>query len=85
MFVWFSESYQRAFPDVVARTRAAADRPMQSDELTFGLIEFGRISGIPNVTPRQSFIHPDFKGRCPRQINKGRIVYSPDLKGALSD
>ena len=85
MFVWFSESYQRAFPDVVARTRAAADRPMQSDELTFGLIEFGRISGIPDVKPQQSFIHPDFKGRCPRQINKGRIVYSPDLKGALSD
>lgn len=76
--IWFSESYRREFPDVVVRARNAANRPMQSDELTYGFIELGRIIGIPNMRPQESFLHPDFKGRFPRLIDKGRIVYPPD-------
>ena len=75
MVVWFSESYRRAFPDVVAGARRAAGRPMQSDELTFGLIELGRIRGLGEDASRRSFLSEGFSGRVRRKINKGRIDY----------
>ncbi len=76
MVVWFSESYREAFPDVVSRAHAAAGRPMQSDELTFGLLELGRIADAPGWTSEKSFLDPAFKGRSRRRIDKGRRVYS---------
>ena len=77
--LWFSESYQKAFPDVVASARRAATRPMQSDEMTCGLIELGRITGLPNVRPEQSFLNDGFRGRHPRKVDKGRRTYAKDI------
>ena len=83
--IWFSDAYRERFPDVVAAARRAAPRPLQGDELVYGLAELGRITGIPGVRPEQSFLHPDFKARFPRQIDKGRAVYSKDLKSGLPE
>lgn len=82
--MWFSESYRQMSPDIVARAKKAADRPIQSDELTYGFVELGSITGVPNVKPRESFLHPDFKGRFPRLIDKGRLVYPPDRECATT-
>ncbi len=86
MVVWFSESYRRAFPEVVSRARAAAGRPMQSDELTFGLLELGRIAEAPGWTSERNFLDPAFRGRSPRRIDKGRHVYSGEAdRGRIGD
>ena len=80
LVVWFSESYRKAFPEVVSRAEAAAGRPMQSDELTFGLLELGRIKDAPGWSEEKNFLDPNFRGRFPRRIDKGRRVYSKDEK-----
>lgn len=78
MVVWFSETYRDAFPETVRRASASAIRSMQSDELTFGLLELGQIKDAPGWTSEKNFLAPNFKGRFPRRIDKGRRVYSKD-------
>lgn len=80
--IWFSDAYRQAFPDVVAAASRAASRPVQNDELVYGLAELGRISGLAGARPERSFLHPDFRGRLPRKLDMGRAVYSKDLRQA---
>ena len=74
MVIWLSDQYREKFPQTEKRIAQAKDRPFQSDELTDGLLELGQIEPLPNRTGK-SFLSPDFLGRAPRVIDKGRIVY----------
>ena len=75
MFIWLSTEYRKLFPNLVDAIVAAKDKPAQSDELSHGLIHLGLISNLPNWDERKDFLSPNFAGRNPRKIDKGRIIY----------
>ena len=75
MFIWLSPEYWKMFPNVAGAIVGVKDNPIQSDELSHGLIHLGLISGFPNWDERKDFLSPNFKGRNPRVIDKGRLVY----------
>lgn len=76
---WMSSKYQMQFPEVVSSLRACANKPLQPDMLTGGLLEMAQIEIAKlNVV---SFLHPDFKCRSPRKIDKGRLNYEAVKKG----
>lgn len=73
MVIWLSDKYRKLYPQILSKVEASVDRPCQSDELTYGLLELGRIR--LEYDPSKSFLSHEFKGRNPRVIDKGRIVY----------
>lgn len=75
-FVWFSDEYIRKFPSTVQKFRRAASRPVQPDELTHALLDLGRIGTEFAEDSRRNFLHEDFRGRSPRMIDKGRLLFS---------
>lgn len=75
MVIWMSEQYRAKFPDTAARVEAAKDRPLQSDELTWGLLELAQVVGVPQADDAKSFLSPSFKGRSPRLMQGGETVY----------
>lgn len=75
MFIWLSPEYKALFPDVEKAIVRAKDKPVQSDELSHGLVRLGLISKLPNWDARKDFLSPEFVGRNPRKIDKGRLVY----------
>lgn len=74
MVIWLSEKYRECFPKTVDRVVLAKNRPFQSDELTDGMLELGQLEPLPNRGGK-SFLAPEFRGRNPRVIDKGCIVY----------
>ncbi len=76
--IWFSKEYVDAYPEKVRAFRAAASRPIQSDELTHGLLELGEVSNEFTNDPKSNFLHKDFKGRSPRKINRGKALLKRD-------
>ena len=70
---WMSPKYQRQFPKIVSALRAAINKPLQPDMLTGGLLEMAQIE--LSTLNTMSFLHPDFKCRVPRKIDKGRLNY----------
>lgn len=77
MVIWLSEQYRAKFPETVARVEAAKDRALQSDELTWGIIELGQVVGVPHVDDEKSFLSPAFMGRSPRLVQGGKAIYQP--------
>lgn len=75
MVIWMSEQYRAKFPDTAARVEAAKGRPLQSDELTWGLVELAQVVGVPQADDAKSFLSPAFKGRSPRLMQGGETVY----------
>lgn len=75
MVIWMSEEYRAKFPDTAARVEAAKDRPLQSDELTWGLVELAQVVGVPQTDDAKSFLSPAFEGRSPRLMRNGEAVY----------
>lgn len=74
MVIWLSEKYRECFPKTAERVALAKDRPFQSDELTDGVLELGQLEPLPNRNGK-SFLSSEFRGRNPRFIDKGRIIY----------
>ena len=77
--LWISPSYSSRFPELAGRMVNAGSRRMQSDEMTYGLLELGFIRGVPMKSSNMSFFSDGFEGRSPRFINKGRARYSRDV------
>lgn len=80
MFIWLSPAYKSMFPDVEKAIVRAKDKPLQSDELSHGLIHLGLISRLPNWDARKDFLSSEFEGRNPRKIDKGRLIYERKVK-----
>ena len=75
---WMSPEYQTQFPRAASLLKASTHKPLQPDMLTGGLLELAQI----NLTTLNavSFLHPDFKCRSPRKIDKGRLNYETAKK-----
>ena len=77
---WFSDEYRKMFPEKVLAFENAAIRPIQSDEMTYGLLELGCIQSEFTNDSKVNFLCEGFKGRHPRLINKGRIKLKRDME-----
>ena len=75
---WFSNGYLDKYAKTVKRIKDAARKRMQSDEMTYGLLDLGFIQGVEPPPGRVSFLDENFTGRFPRLIYKGKIRYSKD-------
>ena len=73
--MWFSDEYVARFNDIFCKVKSASCRPLQTDQMTTGLIDIGLIRRDASFD--KSFLDADFRGRNPRLIDKGRIVYHP--------
>lgn len=78
VFFWFSQEYRTQHRSLVDILSAARHKPLQSDELTKGLLSLGFVTGIPNVKSGDVFFDASFKGRNPRKIDRGRESYVPN-------
>ena len=78
--VWMSPRYKSSFVDTAGRFENASSKRMQPDEMTYGLLELGFVRGVPTTAGRTSFLEDGFMGRYPRFVNKGRQVYSKDIR-----
>jgi len=72
--VWTSESFNAAFPERVAALRRAQSKPLQSDQLLYGLLRFMGVEGL-GVTPQEDFLDDAFAPRRPRLIQSGQVPY----------
>jgi len=77
--IWFSSAYRERFPETVNAATIAKDRPMQQDEMTYGLLDIAQIAPFGKYEATKSFLHERFAARNPRYIDKGRLTYS-DVK-----
>lgn len=75
MVIWLSDEYMRRFPDMSARLSDAVNRPLQADQLFWGLVSLWRIIGVPNYSPERDFTRAEFKDRKIRKIRYGKVVY----------
>ena len=64
-WIWCSESYEAARPEVVAAVRAAAAKPFMTDRLPHLLLYLGGIS-CPYYRPDCNPLSPDYDERNPR-------------------
>lgn len=76
--LWMSPSYSSHFPQMAKRIAKASSRRMQSDEMTYGLLELGFIQDMPKQSGNMNFLSEEFTGRSPRFIDKGRSIYPKD-------
>ena len=72
--VWTSESFNVAFPERVAALRRARSKPLQSDQLLYGLLRFMGVEGI-GISPQEDFLDDAFEPRRPRLIQNGYVPY----------
>ena len=72
--VWTSESFNAAFPERVAALRRAQSKPLQSDQLLYGLLRFMGVEGL-GISPQEDFLDDTFKPRRPRLIQSGQVPY----------
>lgn len=77
VFFWFSQEYRARHQSIVDAISAARHKPIQSDEMTIGLLSLGFVTGIPGVKAEDAFFDVGFTGRNPRKINRGREEYVP--------
>ena len=56
--------------------RRAKDKPLQSDQLLYGLLRFMGVEGLGNA-PEEDFLSDAFKPRTPRLILGGSAAYEP--------
>ena len=73
-FVWTSPEFDAAYPERIAALRRAKDKPLQSDQLLYGLLRFMGVKGLGNA-PEEDFLDDSFKPRDPRVILGGAAVY----------
>ena len=80
MFVWYSPQYAESYPDVVARTAAAVNLPLQSDQLFFGLVAMARVASadIPSYAESKDFLSREFEIREKRLVLKKKYIYKRD-------
>ena len=55
----------------------AKDKPLQSDQLLYGLLRFMGVEGLGNA-PEEDFLSDAFKPRNPRLILSGSAAYDPN-------
>lgn len=72
--MWFSDEYIVRFNAIFCKAKLAQNRPLQTDQMTTGLIDIGLIRRDASFD--KSFLDENFCGRNPRLIDKGRILYS---------
>lgn len=77
VFFWFSQDYLVNHRPLVDAISNARHKPMQSDEMTIGLLSLGFVTGIPDVKAEDVFFDASFTGRNPRKIDRGREAYVP--------
>ena len=76
--VWTSPEFHAAYPERVAALRRAKDKPLQSDQLLYGLLRFMGVEGLGNA-PEEDFLSDSFKPRTPRLILGGGAIYDPNV------
>ena len=72
--VWTSSEFNAAYPERVADLRRAKDKPLQSDQLLYGLLRFMGVEGLGNA-PEDDFLSDAFRPRSPRLILSGSAAY----------
>lgn len=80
VFFWFSDGYRSRFTDTVEAIRKARALPLQTDQMTTGLLVLGQISLWSDKMMVHNFLDSQFKGRTRRMIDKGRRAYSTSVK-----
>jgi len=78
--VWLSEEFREKYPDKVKRLENARGKPLQSDQLMYGLLEFAGVEGL-GALPEKNFMDDGFKPRKPRMILSGNDVYRWECSG----
>lgn len=73
--IWMSVAFTDRFADTDSAVRAAKDHSLQPDEMTCGILELAQVVLPADIPVTQSFLHPRFRGRMPRKIDKGRQDY----------
>lgn len=79
-FVWVSDEYKAAFPDLVEAMRGAREKPLQSDQLFFGLARIMGILSPPGYEAEKDFLSPSFVPRKERPVQYGKTSYEK-MKG----
>ena len=77
--VWTSPEFDAAYPERVAALRRAKDKPLQSDQLLYGLLRFMGVEGLGNA-PEEDFLSDAFRPREPRLILGGTTAYQPTAR-----
>ena len=71
--VWTSPEFNAQYPERVAALRRAKDKPLQSDQLLYGLLRFMGVEGL-GVSPSEDFLDDAFLPRRPRRVQGGTAV-----------
>lgn len=71
--VWLSDEYKTRFPNETKELIEVANKRLQPDLMTVGLLELFGIE-IPEIS-KESFLRQNFKCRDPRRVEHGRVVY----------
>lgn len=74
-FIWTSDEYKAAFPDIVEAMRAAKNKPLQSDQLFFGLTRIMGLVDPPGYQAELDFLSPSFISRTNRRVQYGQEAY----------
>ena len=77
--VWTSPEFNASYPERVAALRRAKDKPLQSDQLIYGLLRFMGVEGL-GVSSSEDFLSDRFLPRRPRRIQGGDVVYPGDVR-----
>ena len=72
--VWTSPEFNAQYSERVAALRRAKDKPLQSDQLLYGLLRFMGVEGL-GVPPSEDFLDDSFLPRRPRRVQGGTAVY----------
>lgn len=75
--VWTSKEFKEKYPEKVLKLTAAKDKPLQSDQLLYGLLDFAGVEGL-GIEPCENFLDEEFRPRRPRLIQGGKSIYSWD-------
>ena len=76
MVIWVSEEYKKRFPDIVTALEKAVHKPLQSDQLLYGLM---RLSGIicDGFDASKDFLDDSFVLTMSRKVANGKRIYRP--------
>ena len=79
-FIWTSDKYKATFPDIIKAMRMAKDKPLQSDQLFFGLTRIMGLVEPPGYQAELDFLSTSFITRTNRRVKYGQTTYEK-MKG----
>lgn len=75
--IWTSKEFVERHSQILSGLRRAAQLPLQSDQLLYGLLTLSGVEGVGNC-PEEDFLNEKFVPRAHRMICNGAEIYAPD-------